>query len=1116
MALLTAMAVTRLYALLLVPVLYIYAHAARSYLRPARDLFQLERMAQQSARVHVAETLTGARVVRAFGLAHVHRVLGHHFWLLDIAARDAHLGLHVDQWLSLRVQMYGAVIVGIVAGSAFIALRQTLSGGLLALALYEALVVDGGALESLVRVWAWLSPVFSTAARTEAAVRGAEVITANVAYSMAAARRGSAPLTPIHTESNPSLSWPTKGDLRFDAVSFRDPAAAIVEDLADIFEIGDGGAPPLSLKGVSFRLQAGEKVAVLESSVTSSVSSVGRALLRVHELTAGRIVVDGVDIATLGLRTLRSRVACVSAAAPNTALYDGSVRMQLNPSAANIEDERLWAVLRAVGLSSDVATLDGPFPGVAGLCQNPCNRFLLSLARALLSEPSLVVLALAPVLVLPPEDDLQLHPDPLFVLDDATTTTLQRVIHEELHDATVLLLLPSSTAFVQQDQAQRSLLLKDVDRVLVVVDGEMSELSTPAKLAAMDQAKMVLVNTRLDGGPFNLYTQALLLKDQREFAAASDLLRALLSNASLSLEANHHLAQCLIAQDPALNWCLNETTQCLEHVVATVKSLTTGTDANHLIMYRESLELLAHVLVAGGRFDRALHLLDALDEINVDTNPVLDHAVHRHQQVLVGFQRAFCRYARGDPADVVSAELLRVLSLGRETGQVQEQEKQSEVLDPLDGIDLLLRADAEGLRQGLALMARANFQNNSTEGCNMVIVRYSASKVALVTGLHDFGDPAEELLNCVYQDRDELLDQDAARLQLRLVSKDEELATLVDKSGSAAPQLRAALRWAERATPARVGAAKRVLEGVEKRLKEAQSSKKLAKGEVEEARKLLAEKIHTSVGTRNESLALEAYERQTGSKVRHTNEHIYYLTFPPPPKVDGIEKLMSPGDDAEGTTVDYSVLVEQSRRTVVPKRKTRKRCMSVAVKLSSEEGTMVETQVEEQHEESMESEEEQQENVPPAGYFSVCGMVDGVADALIISGDDEWELTPIVVEVKNRMRGFRKPPPLYDQVQLAVYMKMLGLEQGDLVQCMYGTNSKPSIQVSRIVLGAPPLCLPAAGGKLDIWTNVVVPRLYAYTATVQKLRDKELLRLAFLNGTEEERRAVLRAECDFL
>ncbi|KAG2920747.1 hypothetical protein PC115_g9722 [Phytophthora cactorum] len=34
----------------------------------------------------------------------------------------------------------------------------------------------------------------------------------------------------------------------------------------------------------------------------------------------------------------------------------------------------------------------------------------------------------------------------------------------------------------------------------------------------------------------------------------------------------------------------------------------------------------------------------------------------------------------------------------------------------------------------------------------MVVLRFSASKVALVTGLHDFGDVAEELLDCVYQD----------------------------------------------------------------------------------------------------------------------------------------------------------------------------------------------------------------------------------------------------------------------------------------------------------------------------------------------------------------------------
>ncbi|KAE8878457.1 hypothetical protein PF005_g16632 [Phytophthora fragariae] len=356
----------------------------------------------------------------------------------------------------------------------------------------------------------------------------------------------------------------------------------------------------------------------------------------------------------------------------------------------------------------------------------------------------------------------------------------------------------------------------------------------------------------------------------------------------------------------------------------------------------------------------------------------------------------------------------------------------------------------------------------------MVVLRFSASKVALVTGLHDFGDAAEELLECVYQDREELLARDAARLRLRVVSKDEELETLVRKSGAAAaPQLRAALRWAkDRAAPAHV---------------EAQKSRKLEEKEAQAARKLLAEKIHTSVGTRNEALALEAYERQTGSKVRLTNEQFYFLTFPPPP-VKGTEEVV----------VDYSELAEQSQRTMILKRKTTRATATVDVTAEDSEGESVEDR---------------------DSYFSICGMVDGVADALTISADDEWGLTPVVVEVKNRVRGFRTPPPLYDHIQLAVYMKMLGVEHGDLVQCIYGADSRLNIQVSRVSLGVAPLCLPGSSTEQrqrDIWTEVIVPRLYAFTATVQKLRNEELLRLALLNGTEEERLAILRAECDFL
>ncbi|CEG50034.1 uncharacterized protein PHALS_07764 [Plasmopara halstedii] len=374
----------------------------------------------------------------------------------------------------------------------------------------------------------------------------------------------------------------------------------------------------------------------------------------------------------------------------------------------------------------------------------------------------------------------------------------------------------------------------------------------------------------------------------------------------------------------------------------------------------------------------------------------------------------------------------------------------------------------------------------------MVAVRFSASKVALVTGLHDYGDVTEELLNCVYQDREELLKRDANRLQLRIVSKDQELELLVRKSGAAvASKLRAALCWSkEKSSPARVAVAQQLLTDINKRLAEAQKADKLAKAEVREVRKLLVEKINTSVGTRNELLALRAYERQIGSKVRLTNEHFYFLTFPFPPKTNRTY------DANEETCMDYVLLAGQGQRSMTVKRPSRRAHSSTKETLTNKEVN----------------------EFSKDGLFSICGMVDGVADVLTISSEDEWGLTPVVVEIKNRMRGFRSPLPLYDQVQLAVYMKMLGVEHGDLVQCIYGANHQPSIQVSRVSLNVAPLHLSASSTQkeLDLWAEVIVPRLYAFTATVQKLRDNELLRLSFLNGTGEERRALLRVECYYL
>ena len=111
------------------------------------------------------------------------------------------------------------------------------------------------------------------------------------------------------------------------------------------------------------------------------------------------------------------------------------------------------------------------------------------------------------------------------------------------------------------------------------------------------------------------------------------------------------------------------------------------------------------------------------------------------------------------------------------------------------------------------------------------------------------------------------------------------------------------------------------------------------------------------------------------------------------------------------------------------------------------------------------------------------------------------------------MHRFRDPVPLYDCIQMAVYMKMLQVRQGDMVQCLH--SDQTSILVTRIQLEAHPLSSSAPTTCLcqrrrDLWSSVLVPRLYAYADAIYKLRRNDLRRLAFLQAPRDVQMALLK------
>jgi ATP-binding cassette subfamily C (CFTR/MRP) protein 1 len=184
------------------------------------------------------------------------------------------------------------------------------------------------------------------------------------------------------------------------------------------------------------------------------------ALMRIVELSGGRIMLDGVDAAGLGLGFLRSKIAIVP---QDPVLFSGSIRSNLDPF-GEWEDRRLEEILRRVGLMGEglgggerVGTLDERVE------EDGCNfsvgqRQLVVIARALLSECSIVLMDEATA-----------------AIDVDTDQKIQKAIRSEFSNATVITV------------AHRLNTIMDADLILVMDDGKMAEFDNPGALLEKEQ-----------------------------------------------------------------------------------------------------------------------------------------------------------------------------------------------------------------------------------------------------------------------------------------------------------------------------------------------------------------------------------------------------------------------------------------------------------------------------------------------------------------------------------------------------------------------------------------------------------------------------------------------------
>lgn len=143
---------------------------------------------------------------------------------------------------------------------------------------------------------------------------------------------------PLHIEGKePKESWPDKGEIVFEDYSTR-----YRDDL------------DLVLKGVSITIKPGTKVGVC-GRTGAGKSTLTLALYRVIEKVSGRILIDDVDISTIGLADLRSHLSIIP---QDSQCFEGTMRQNLDPEGV-ASDAELWKALEQSRLKNHVESMDG-------------------------------------------------------------------------------------------------------------------------------------------------------------------------------------------------------------------------------------------------------------------------------------------------------------------------------------------------------------------------------------------------------------------------------------------------------------------------------------------------------------------------------------------------------------------------------------------------------------------------------------------------------------------------------------------------------------------------------------------------------------------------------------
>ncbi|XP_064886770.1 multidrug resistance-associated protein 1 isoform X3 [Columba livia] len=418
---------TPIAAVVIPPLGLVYLFVQRFYVATSRQLKRLESVSRSPVYSHFNETLLGASVIRAF--EEQKRFIKQNDMKVDENQKAYYPSIVANRWLAVRLEYVGNCVVLFAALFAVIA-RNKLSAGLVGLSVSYSL-----------QITAYLNWLVRMSSELEANIVAVERVKEYAEMEKEAEWS--------IEQTAPASTWPEEGKVEFRGYGLR-----YREDL------------DLVLKNINVTINGGEKIGIV-GRTGAGKSSLTLGLFRINEAAKGEILIDGVNIAKIGLHDLRFKITIIP---QDPVVFSGSLRMNLDPFDQH-SDEDVWRSLELAHLKNFVSSLPDKLNhecAEGGENLSVGQRQLLCLARALLRKSKILVLDEATAAV-----DLE------------TDKLIQSTIKSQFEECTVLTI------------AHRLNTIMDYTRVLVLDRGEVVECGSPDDLL---QEKGIFYSMAKDSG----------------------------------------------------------------------------------------------------------------------------------------------------------------------------------------------------------------------------------------------------------------------------------------------------------------------------------------------------------------------------------------------------------------------------------------------------------------------------------------------------------------------------------------------------------------------------------------------------------------------------------------